>query len=155
MRIPLLMLASACVALGAGCFAEEIPEPREPVATFVGIDAAVGRRMVDSVFWYTGFRPDSIVVEGNRLRVGMPGGSLGERREFTADGCRSYGAPPGIIEAVARHALRNIDTPISIETVDISIGTAEISQKRWFGRYRSCGGSGNSRINVADLSNLD
>ena len=135
MHAPLAVLVpSLALALSTGCGAPGPPgEPERPVVV-VGVDAARGQRTADSVYWYTGARPESVVVRGGVGHVALPAGALGQRVVRAGDDCDGIRPPHGALREVARRAR----AVLGVDTVVVTQARLMVERRTWSGS-RVCG----------------
>lgn len=127
----------ATTGLALACATEpESSIVRSPV--ILGVDHAIGRQALDSVYWYSGYRPESLVVAKGIVHLAMPAGSLGHRVEMLPQGCQFEGAPFGVVRSVARQAWRNVGSRVGADTVIVTVPGPKIERETWLSR-RTCG----------------
>ena len=130
-------VAGLAVMLQA-CAAPEFPVVQRPSTVVVGVSPPLGRQALDSIYWYTGFRPDSLVIAAGVLRLAMPAGSVGQELESSRAGCSSPAIPFGVVQRVAREGWRNAGQRAGADTVIVTVGQLLVERRTWAGRT-SCG----------------
>jgi hypothetical protein len=147
------MMTLLCVPVAAvlGCAVPEFPE--EPVndPTVIGLEAEAGRAALDSIFWYTGFRPDSIIVGEGVLRLTMPPESVGQTVVATGKACSSPAIPYGAARHLAQTAWRQVGRSVEADTVVLSFGKLEVKAKTPGGRASCSSGPATMRLEPRDL----
>jgi hypothetical protein len=122
------------LAAAVGCVAPATPEEAAIPLVLEGVDPARGRRAVDSVYWYTAARPESVVVRHGVARVALPAGALGQRVVRVGNGCDVIRPPEGAFGEVARRARRALD----VDTVVVTQAQLVGERRNWAG-MRTCG----------------
>lgn len=152
MTFPMLAL------LAAACAPAETPtRPPERPSVIIGMPNRNGVAMIDSVYWYMGIRPDTVMAQNGMLRVVVPGNAFERRVVFTATGCYVGPVPPlGALRSVALHAWTARDSSIRSDTVQVVIPIISdtLRHRSWLGgTAKSCGsGTVSALIDAAKLA---
>lgn len=147
--------AIATVCLLQAC-APDLPVVKRRVTTVVGLDQNVGKQTLDSIYWYTGFRPDSLVLAAGILRLVMPAESVGHEIESSPTGaCTSHAIPFGVVRRVARVAWRNAGQPVGADTVFVTVGKLKIEARGWGGHRMCSSGPAGMRVTPEQLRGSD
>ena len=144
-RVPL-----AALVLAQGC-TPELPEVRRPETVIVGLEHAAASQALDSIYWYTGFRPETVGVANGILHLAMPAHSVGHELTSSRSGCESPAIPFGVVQRVAREAWRNAGQRAGADTVIVTVGKLEIEGRNWQGRVACGSGPAMMRIGPAQL----
>ena len=111
-----------------GCKAPDMPRP--PVETqpvLVEFDGDRGRQLIDSVFWYTGVRPDSVIGRGGTLRLVLPPGTFGHGARMHPAGCSDRTPGMGAVHTLAAHAWASRDARITRDTIEIVFAESAVA----------------------------
>jgi hypothetical protein len=142
---------AATIGLLQAC-SPQLPVIQKRETVLLGVSRPIGQQTLDSIYWYTGFRPDSMVVAPGILRLAMPAGSVGQEIESSPSGnCTSPAIPFGAVLRLAREAWRNAGQSAGADTVIITVGELQIEKRTW-GGHVSCGaGPAMMRIGPSQL----
>ena len=135
------MLASWVALLIVGCVPPDVQPPREASTVVVGMSAERGRQLIDSVFWYTGVQPDSVVADAGMLRVVLPADALGHGVQMEDVGCRGREPGRGAVQTLAAHAWASRDAGIVRDTILVVFSKATMAAQRasiWGSASRAC-----------------
>ena len=133
----------------------ELPEVGRPETVIVGLEPAAARQALDSIYWYTGFRPDTIAVANGILHLAMPANSVGHEVSSSRSGCVGLAIPFGVVQRVAREAWRNAGQGAHADTVIMRIAKLEIEGRNWQGRVACGSGPAMMRIEPDQLEGED
>ena len=122
------------VAVAVGCVAPAPSLEHERPVVLEGVDQARGQSAVDSIYWYTGARPESLLVRGSVARVAVPPGGLGQRVIRVGDRCDVIRPPEGAFGEVAWRARR----ALGVDTVVVTQAQLVGELRSWAGVER-CG----------------
>lgn len=145
------MAASLTAALAVGCVEPELPLAQRTPPVILGVERATARRALDSVYWYSGYRPESVVVANGILRVAMPAGSIGQEVQLLPNGCHGAAPPPGVVGLVAREAWKNAGRSAGARTVIVTVGKLEVERKTWYRRTSCASGPAMTRLDPETL----
>jgi hypothetical protein len=155
----LLTVRWRAVAAALAFFACASPRPQAPVndsPVVLGLSTVRGQALVDTLFWYTGVRPDSVIVAEGALRFVLPPTAFGHGLRMDAHGCSDTPLAVGAIRGFAAHAWALRDATVTRDTIEVVFAKVTATEQRasaLSSDTRSCSvGPATLHLAVADLA---
>lgn len=126
MRIAVSALAMTLPTLVAACENPQVQSPNQVPPVVVGFSDSGGQQLLDTLYWYTGVLPDSVIVRDGVLRLVLPPLAFGHGSRMDSIGCAELPLAMGAIRTLASTAWAHRDASVTRDTVEIVLSKATV-----------------------------